>query len=51
MLGDAGLRSFLAGQGDLDIEDLIDRVYALGQDYSGRRDYEDDFTLLGLEVV
>lgn len=49
MLGVNGLRSFLSQHGELPIESLLDEVYALGQEYSGREHYEDDFALVGLQ--
>jgi serine phosphatase RsbU (regulator of sigma subunit) len=51
MLGVDGLRAALTQHGDLPIESMLDRVYSLGQEYSGRARYEDDFTLLGLELL
>jgi serine phosphatase RsbU (regulator of sigma subunit) len=51
MLGVDGLRSFLAQQGSLSIETLMNRVYALGQEHSGNDHYEDDFTLVGLQLA
>jgi sigma-B regulation protein RsbU (phosphoserine phosphatase) len=50
MMGVAGLRSFLQQRGDLDIEALVEQVYAYGQAFSGQAQYEDDFTLVGLEI-
>jgi hypothetical protein len=35
----------------LPIDALLEQVYALGQRFSGQATYEDDFTLVGLEVV
>ncbi len=49
-MGVAGLRSFLDRCGDLDVEALVERVYAHGQAFSGGAQYEDDFTLVGVEV-
>jgi sigma-B regulation protein RsbU (phosphoserine phosphatase) len=50
MLGIGGLRSFLEQSGDLGIETLVDQVYAYGQTFTGQARYEDDFTLVGLEI-
>jgi hypothetical protein len=44
------LRSFLEQSGDLGIETLVAQVYAYGQTFTGRAQYEDDFTLVGLEI-
>ena len=51
MLGVEGLRSFLAQRSDLPIETLLEQVYALGQEHSGQDDYEDDFTIVGLQLA
>ena len=45
-----GLRSFVERHQDLDIEALVDQVYAYGQSFSGQAQYEDDFTMVGLEI-
>jgi sigma-B regulation protein RsbU (phosphoserine phosphatase) len=50
MLGVTGLCSFLKGQSHLGVEALVEQVYAHGQAFSGRSEYEDDFTLVGLEI-
>jgi PAS domain S-box-containing protein len=50
MLGVAGLCSFLQGRRSLGIEALVDGVYAYGLTFSGRTEYEDDFTLVGVEI-
>lgn len=50
MMGVEGLRSFLARRGDLGVEALVEQVYAYGKTFSGRTQYEDDFTLVGLEM-
>jgi sigma-B regulation protein RsbU (phosphoserine phosphatase) len=50
MMGIGGLRSFLEQRGDLGIEALVEQVYAYGQRFSGQAQYEDDFTLVGLEI-
>ena len=51
MLGVEGLRSFLAQHSELPIEALVDRVYALGREHSGKDYYDDDFTLVGLQLA
>jgi serine phosphatase RsbU (regulator of sigma subunit) len=51
MLGVGGLRSFLAQHISLPIEALLDKVYVLGQEHSGKDHYEDDFTLVGLQLA
>jgi PAS domain S-box-containing protein len=51
MLGVGGLQSFLEQHSDLPIEALVDRVYALGQEHSGKEYYDDDFTLVGLQLA
>ena len=50
MLGVTGLCSFLKGQSHLGVEALVEQVHAHGQAFSGRSEYEDDFTLVGLEI-
>ena len=50
MVDVAGLSSFAEQHRDLDIEALIERVYAYGQTFSGRAQYRDDFTMVGLEI-
>ena len=51
MLGVAGLRSFVERRQDLDIEALVERVYAYGRSFSGQVQYEDDFTMVGLQFL
>jgi serine phosphatase RsbU (regulator of sigma subunit) len=46
-----GLRSFMARHSDLPIQALVERIYALGREHGGRDSYDDDFTLVGLELA
>ena len=46
-----GLRAFLLQHSDLSIETLVEKVYALGQEHSGQDGYDDDFTLVGLQLA
>jgi len=50
MLGVAGLQAFLAERGHLPLKALLDEIYAYGQEFSGQATYDDDFTLVGLEI-
>ncbi|HKJ68245.1 MAG TPA: SpoIIE family protein phosphatase [bacterium] len=45
------LRAFLINHTQSGIEELIDRVYSYGLEFSGMRDYSDDATLIGFEVL
>lgn len=51
MLGVAGLQAFLAERGPLPLDALLDGIYAYGQEYSGQAAYDDDFTLVGLQIA
>ena len=51
MLGVDGLRAVLTQYSNLPTEALLDRVYVLGREHSGKGHYEDDFTLVGLELT
>jgi sigma-B regulation protein RsbU (phosphoserine phosphatase) len=51
MLGVAGLRAFMAERGHLPLNTLLDEIYAFGQEYSGQATYDDDFTLVGLQIA
>jgi serine phosphatase RsbU (regulator of sigma subunit) len=46
-----GLRSFLSQHSELPIQPLVERIYRLGLEHSGRDDYDDDFTLVGLQLA
>jgi serine phosphatase RsbU (regulator of sigma subunit) len=46
-----GLRTYLDRQGDRRIESLVEQVYAYGQEFGGQAQYEDDFTLVGVEIL
>ena len=50
MLGVEGLRRFLERYHDLGIEALVKELYRYGQTYSGQAGYEDDFSMIGLEL-
>ena len=51
MLGVAGLQAFLAERGHLPIKALLDEIYAYGQEFGGQATYDDDFTLVGLQIA
>ena len=46
-----GLRAYLDRQRALRIESLVEQVYAYGQGFGGQAQYEDDFTLVGVEIL
>jgi PAS domain S-box-containing protein len=48
--GVQGVCSFLDRRGDVGVEALVQEVYAHGLAFSGQDQYEDDFTLVGLEI-
>lgn len=48
---DDEFRPFLAQNGGLSIEELFDRIYNYGMAFNNLQSYQDDFTLLGLEVL
>lgn len=50
MLGMAGLRSWLEQHARLDIEEMLGRVYSFGLAFSGQAQYQDDCTLVGLQI-
>jgi serine phosphatase RsbU (regulator of sigma subunit) len=50
-LGVDGLCAFLERHRDLGIEALVEQVYHYGQTYSGQAEYDDDFTMVGLELT
>jgi PAS domain S-box-containing protein len=50
LLGVKGMCSFLERRGGGGIEALVEQVYAHGLAFSGQDQYEDDFTLVGLEI-
>jgi PAS domain S-box-containing protein len=43
--------SFLNSYGELPISDLFDKIYQFGIDFSCKPAYDDDFTLVGFEVL
>jgi PAS domain S-box-containing protein len=51
MLGVEGLIAYLERKQSLDIEALVEQVYAYGQAFSGRAAYTDDLSLVGFELV
>lgn len=50
LMGIEEFTDFLSTSGSCSIAELLDNIYQLGLDYSGRSSYEDDFTLVGFEV-
>ncbi|NQU66184.1 MAG: SpoIIE family protein phosphatase [SAR324 cluster bacterium] len=44
------LETFLIAQAQLPIGDLLDSIYQFSADYAGPRGFDDDVTLIGLEV-
>ena len=51
MLGVDGLVAYLERNRGLEIETLVEQVYAYGQAYSGQAVYTDDLSLVGLQLV
>ena len=51
MLGVGGLAAYLDRNRGLDIEALVEQVYAYGQAYDGQAAYTDDLSLVGFELV
>ena len=51
MLEEDELNSFLVSKCDEPITLLVDMVYQFGIDYSGKPAYDDDFTMIGFEVM
>ncbi|MBF0288396.1 MAG: response regulator [SAR324 cluster bacterium] len=49
IIGTPDFASFLLEHGDMPIDTLLDRVYEYGIEFSNA-DYEDDFTLIGIEI-
>jgi PAS domain S-box-containing protein len=45
-----GLCSFLEKRRDVELASLVEQVYAYGQEYGSRIQYEDDFTMVGVEI-
>jgi sigma-B regulation protein RsbU (phosphoserine phosphatase) len=45
------LHDFLIANSTLPISELFDKVYQFGIDFSGKSTYDDDFTLVGLDVL
>jgi PAS domain S-box-containing protein len=50
MLGVEGLAAFLAARSEMDIEALVEQTYLYGQTFSGQTQYEDDFSMVGIEL-
>ena len=51
MLGMDRLTYFLEDQWDVPLEKLLENMYKFGLEFSGRASYDDDFTLLAMEVL
>jgi serine phosphatase RsbU (regulator of sigma subunit) len=51
MLGIAGLCTYLERHRALDVETLVEQLYRHGQSFSGQNQYQDDFTMVGLQLV
>jgi sigma-B regulation protein RsbU (phosphoserine phosphatase) len=51
MFGVNGLTSFLEEHAGLAIENLVEEIYAAGLVHSGQNHYQDDFTLVGMEIT
>ena len=45
------LQTILAQSGQLELNDLFEHIHRFGLELCGRTTYEDDFTLLGMEVL
>ncbi len=50
MLEISALNDFLIANRSLPISKLFDKIYQFGIDFSGKNAYDDDFTLVGLDV-
>jgi PAS domain S-box-containing protein len=50
MLGVEGLAAFLAARSEMDIGALVEQTYLYGQTFSGQTQYEDDFSMVGIEL-
>ncbi len=50
LLGVKRLSDFLVEHSKLPVDILLEKVYEYGLEYSGRSSYDDDFTMIGLEV-
>jgi serine phosphatase RsbU (regulator of sigma subunit) len=51
MLQISDLNDFLIANSTLPISELFDKIYQFGIDFSGKNTYDDDFTLVGLDVL
>lgn len=51
MLKISALNDFLIANSTLPISELFDKIYQFGIDFSGKNAYDDDFTLVGLDVL
>jgi PAS domain S-box-containing protein len=51
VIDDKRFQEFLNQQWDADIEDLIEECYIFGLDFSRKLWYDDDFTMVGLEII
>ncbi|NQU64806.1 MAG: hypothetical protein HQ517_11085 [SAR324 cluster bacterium] len=50
MLETEKLAEFLVTHGHLPIDQLLEEVYGFCSEYAGQRGFEDDVTMIGLEV-
>ena len=50
-LGVDGLTSLLKENSDLAIDNLVEKIYSSGLAFSKQRRYQDDFTLVGMEIA
>jgi len=51
LFGVDGLKSLLVEHYDLTIENLVEEIYTAGLAYSEQHQYQDDFTLVGMEIT
>jgi PAS domain S-box-containing protein len=51
MMGMDHFARFLGDRSASSMPELFDEIYRFGLEFSGRHDYDDDFTLLGFEVL
>jgi PAS domain S-box-containing protein len=51
LFGVDGLKSLIVEHSELTIENLVEKIYTAGLAYSGQSHYQDDFTLVGMEIT
>ncbi len=51
IIGPKNLATFLLEHCDLPMEALLDKVYQYGMEFSHTTQYDDDFTLIGIDIV